>query len=97
MAKPTPREQAVAYMALRRATLTPEDFHYSVIIATTEVVLQFFNCALAEKRGPFYLIWTEHHGSFIEHRDNVAKFWTCNHGTRNERTIIQRDHELTAD
>ena len=50
----------------------PERYDQTVLLVTVD---SMFWCSAAkyEKFGEYHLIWTEHHGNFIEHKDEVAK------------------------
>lgn len=71
--------EAFAYSMERAVTLKPRDFHYSVLMVTPDCSLMFLNCAIGEKHGDYYFIWTKHHGYFVEHQDAIARWWVCNH------------------
>ena len=68
-------KNARSYLEKRDKELTAKDFMQSVCLVTSDCVLLFFDGALTERREEFYFIWTEHHGNFIEHKDEVQQFW----------------------
>jgi hypothetical protein len=48
-------------------------FNEAILIVSPDSAM-FFDGAVHQRLGPFYLIWTEHHGNFIEHEDEVILF-----------------------
>ena len=48
------------------------DFPQVVLLVTVDHVF-WSSSARYEKYGPYHLVWTEHHGTFMVHEDEVAK------------------------
>lgn len=49
------------------------DFHHTAILITHDSI-QIFSGAIAKRFGDFLLLWTEHHGYHVEHRDEIRVF-----------------------
>lgn len=52
--------------------LKGEDFDQIVLLVTVDHVL-WCSSAKYQKYGDHHFVWTEHHGHFFEHKDEVAK------------------------
>jgi len=84
--KTTPRWEARMWKtALARGTVTLaqakrrlneepnlRDFKETVLLVTVDSVL-WCSAAIYRKMGDYHLVWTEHHGNFLEHDDEVVK------------------------
>lgn len=56
----------------RAKKLDAHSFTHTVLMVTLDSI-QLYEGALLERVGPFYLVWTEHHGHFVEHKDEVVR------------------------
>lgn len=61
-------------------------FHQIVLLVTADMVF-WCDAARYEFRKPWHFVWTEHHGSFFEHEDEVAKIHVTRTSGSHEKTI----------
>ncbi len=71
--RPHTAKEAARMLAKIGSLLTAGMFKHTVYLVTHDSCNVWQN-ATAKTYGDFVLIWTEHHGDFFEHRDEILHF-----------------------